>query len=116
MTYLMIKTLVSALIIVAVSEIARRSSVVGALVASLPLTSLLAFIWLYRDTGDAAKIAALSTSIFWLVLPSLVLFLSLPALLRRGVHFPSALALATVAMLAAYGAMTGVLRVFGIKL
>ncbi|MEO5722098.1 MAG: DUF3147 family protein, partial [Chthoniobacterales bacterium] len=68
MTYLVIKTLVSALIVVGISEIARRSSVLGALLASLPLTSLLAFIWLYRDTGDVTKIAALSTGIFWLVL------------------------------------------------
>ena len=82
----------------------------------MPLTSLLAFIWLYRDTHDSTKIAALSTSIFWLVLPSLVLFLALPALLRRGFHFPSALALATAAMLAAYGAMSAALRVFHIKL
>ncbi|MDQ3624765.1 MAG: DUF3147 family protein [Verrucomicrobiota bacterium] len=116
MTYLLIKTFVSAAIVVAISELSRRSSAAGALLASLPLTSLLAFIWLYRDTHDTAKIAALSTSIFWLVLPSLVLFLALPALLRRGFHFPSALALATAAMLAAYGAMTGALRLFGIKL
>lgn len=116
MTYLIIKTLISALVIVAVSEIARRSSLFGALVASLPLTSLLAFIWVYRDTGDAAKIAALSTSIFWLVLPSLVLFLLLPVLLRRGFQFPLAICLATGAMLTAYGAMTGTLRLLGVKL
>jgi Nitrogen regulatory protein P-II len=73
-------------------------------------------IWLYRDTQDTAKIAALSMSIFWLVLPSLVLFLVLPALLRHGVHFPSALGLATAAMLAAYGGMAAVLRAFHITL
>ena len=116
MLYLVIKTLLSAVIIVAISELGRRSSLLGALLASLPLTSLLAFLWLYRDTHDTAKIAALSTSIFWLVLPSLVLFLALPALLRRGVHFPAALALATVAMLAAYGAMLAGLRALHIKL
>ena len=116
MLYLILKTLVSALIIVAVSELARRSSFLAALLASLPLTSLLAFIWLYRDTHDTAKIASLSTGIFWLVLPSLVLFLALPALLRRGFHFPSALALATAALLAAYGATTAALRLLNVKL
>lgn len=116
MYYLLIKTLISAVIIVAISELSRRSSLLGALLASLPLTSLLAFIWLYRDTHDTAKIAALSTSIFWLVLPSLVLFLVLPVLLRRGFHFPSALALSTLAMLAAYGAMTAILRALHIRL
>ena len=64
MYYLVIKTLISAVIIVAISELSRRSSLLGALLASLPLTSLLAFIWLYRDTHDTEKIAALSTSIF----------------------------------------------------
>jgi uncharacterized membrane protein (GlpM family) len=116
MHYLVVKTLISAVIIVAVSELSRRSSLLGGLLASLPLTSLLAFVWLFRDTHDTGKIAALSTSIFWLVLPSLVLFLILPFLLRRGFHFPSALALSTVAMLAAYGAMMLVLRALHIRL
>ncbi len=116
MTYLIIKTLISAVIIVAISEFGRRSSAIGAILASLPLTSLLAFIWLYRDTADATKVAALSTSIFWLVLPSLVLFLTLPRLIGRGLSFYPALGISLAAMLAAYGAMAGALRLFGVKL
>jgi hypothetical protein len=73
-------------------------------------------IWLYHDTGDTAKIAALSTSIFWLVLPSLVLFLALPVLLKRGVSFYSALALSTAAMLLGYGAMVAALKKLGIQI
>ena len=87
MTYTILKFGLSAAVIVAVSEIAKRSSLLGGLLASLPLTSLLAFVWLWQDTRDAQKVAALSSSILWLVLPSLVLFLVLPALLKRGVHF-----------------------------
>jgi hypothetical protein len=116
MTHAIIKFGLSAAILVAVSEIAKRSSLLGGLLASLPLTSLLAFIWLWQDTRDTAKVAALSTSILWLVLPSLVLFLVLPVLLKRGVQFYPALGLAVAAMLAIYGVMLAVLGRFGVKL
>jgi len=116
MTHAIIKFGLSAAILVTVSEIAKRSSLLGGLLASLPLTSLLAFIWLWQDTRDAARVAALSTSILWLVLPSLVLFLVLPGLLKRGLNFYPALGLAVVAMLASYGVMLAVLGKFGIKL
>lgn len=87
MVYLIFKTLLSAVVLVAVSEIAKRSSVWAALVASLPLTSILAMVWLYLDTKETATIAQLSRDIFWLVLPSLVFFVVLPWLLERGWQF-----------------------------
>jgi uncharacterized membrane protein (GlpM family) len=107
--YTILKVVLSALIIVGISEASKRSTLLGGLLASLPLTSLLAFIWLYRDTQDVAKVRALSTSIFWLVLPSLVLFLTLPMFLKR-MPFGWALLAATICMLLAYGAMLIVLR------
>ncbi len=116
MTYTILKFAISAAILVAVSEISKRSSFIGGLVASLPLTSLLAMIWLWRDTHDSGKIAALSTSIFWLVLPSLVLFIALPWLLKRGITFWPSLGVSVVAMLASYGVMVFGLGKFGIKL
>lgn len=116
MTYLVLKFVISAAIVVAVSEVARRSSLFGALVASLPLTSLLAFVWLYRDTGDVTQIAALSGSIFWLVLPSLLLFVLLPVLLRAGIGFGLSLLIACAATAAAYGLTVILLRRFGIVL
>src|SRR5436190_19900038 len=116
MTYTIIKFGISAAVLVAVSEISKRSSFIGGLLASLPLTSLLAFIWLWRDTHDSAKIAALATSIFWLVLPSLVLFIVLPLLLKRGVTFWPSLSISIVAMLASYGAMVLVLKKAGVEL
>ncbi len=116
MTYLLLKLGISAAIIVAVSEIAKRSSLLGGLLLSLPLTSLLAFLWLYYDTHDPAKVSALATSTFWLVLPSLVWFLALPWLLTRHVPFYSALLLASLAMLAAYGAMLLIAPRLGIEL
>ncbi len=116
MSYLIIKFAISAALLVGVSEISKRSSFLGGLLASLPLVSVLAMIWLYRDTRDAQKVAALSTSIFWLVLPSLVLFLVLPVLLKRGINFYPALGLSITAMLACYGAMLLILNRLGVKL
>jgi hypothetical protein len=116
MTYTILKFAISAALIVVVSEISKRSSLIGGLFASLPLVSLLAMIWLYHDTQDTQKVAALSSSIFWLVLPSLALFIALPALLKRGVNFYPALIMSTLVMLACYGAMLCTLSKFGIKL
>lgn len=111
-----IRVLLSALVIVAVTELAKRSSLLGALVASLPLTSLLAFIWLYRDTGDAARVSSLSVSIFWLVIPSLALFLMLPLLLRFGWGFWLSLLGASGATVVCYGVMVIVLERLGVSL
>jgi hypothetical protein len=105
MLYYTIKILLSATVLVAVSEIAKRSSLLGALLASRPLTSLLAFVWLYVETSDVQKISALSWNIFWLVLPSLALFLVLPLLLKQGWGFWLSLALASLATAACYGIM-----------
>jgi len=90
-----IKIAVSALIVASVAEISKRSTAFGALVAALPLTSVLAMIWLYRDTHDTARVMALSSGIAWLVLPSLLLFVLLPVLLKRGVSFYAALGIAS---------------------
>ena len=109
-TQFLLKVLISAVLVAAVSEVARRSSLFGALLASLPVTSLLAFIWLYRETGDVQKVAALSADILWLVLPSLLLFALLPVLLRQGWNFWLSLATSCAATAVAYGATTWLLR------
>jgi hypothetical protein len=116
MTYLLVKALLSALIIVAVSEIARRSAGLGALVASLPLISVLGMIWLWRDTGDPARMAAHAQATFWYVLPSLPMFLLIPLLLRRGIEFWPALLAGCVLTVLLYAAMTALLSRFGITL
>jgi F0F1-type ATP synthase assembly protein I len=90
-TQLAIKALVSGALIAAASEIARRSPGWGGLIASLPLVSTLALIWLWRDTGDSARVAdmALSSSLY--VLASLPAFVVLAVLLRKGFAFPAAM-------------------------
>lgn len=116
MVYLLIKALLSGAIIAAVSEIAKRSPAFGALVVSLPLTSVLAFIWFWQDTRDTEGIAALSQSAFWFVLPSLPMFLVLPILLRGGVGFWPSLALSCLLTVSLYLSMVWVLGRFGISL
>lgn len=110
MTVYVAKLLISAALIVAVSEVAKRSSAAGGLLASLPLVSLLGIIWLYRDTGDAGKVAALSWSIFWMVLPSLSLFVVLPVMLRHGASFVASLCVGVGVMLLLYAATAAVLQ------
>jgi hypothetical protein len=85
MLYLAMKAALSGIIIAIVSEVAARRPGLGALILSLPLVSILAIIWLWRDTGDVARIATLAEGTFWLVLPTLPMFLLFPALLRGGV-------------------------------
>ena len=111
-----LKILLSAAVLVAVSEVAKRSSFWAAALASLPLTSLLAFVWLYIDTGDVKQVMSLSNNIFWLVIPSLVLFIALPLLLRTGVNFWLSLSLASAATAISYLGMVKLLPLFGVKL
>ena len=110
-----IRVLITAIIVVAVAEIAKRSPLWAAILASLPLTSLLAFVWLYADTGATEQIATLSRGIFWLVLPSLVLFLLLPLLLERGMDFWASLFLACAATAATYVVTIRLLSHFGVR-
>ena len=114
--YYVIEVLVTARLVVAVSEASKRSSLMGAILAALPLVSFLGMIWLYVDTGSTEKVAELSKSIFWLVLPSLPFFLLLPFLLKRQIGFYPSLTVATVVMIVLYVGMIGLLARLGIKL
>lgn len=116
MWQLAIKVLVTAAVVVAVSEVAKRSSLWGAVLASLPLTSLLAFVWIYLETGNTQTVASLSHGIFWLVLASLPLFLLLPVLLKAGTPFWPSLAAACVVTVGAYFALVWVLGRFNVVL
>lgn len=116
MVYLVIKAVVSAIIIVIVSETARRNPGTGALIASLPLISVLGMIWLWRDTQDIARMAAHSTATFWYVLPSLPMFLAIPLLLKRGVGFWPALAAGCLLTMALYSVMVWAGPKIGLRL
>jgi cobalamin synthase len=107
------KALFSGAVIVTASEIAKRSAVFGALVISLPLASIMSMTWLYNDTEDTAQVADFAESILWLVIPSMLLFLILPFLLRRGWGFEASMAVGIVATIAAYGIGMWAAQTFG---
>ncbi|MFM2396774.1 MAG: hypothetical protein RLZZ144_24 [Pseudomonadota bacterium] len=116
MLYTAIKVAVSAIVIVAITEIAKRSSGLAALIAALPLTSLLAFMWMHFEGSDSLAIADLSSQIFWLVLPSLLLFLLLPVLLKQGMNFWLSLMISMAVTAVCYVFMLPFLRQFGVRL
>ncbi|MDQ2971693.1 MAG: DUF3147 family protein [Rhodanobacteraceae bacterium] len=104
MAQFLLKVLISALLIAGASELGKRSTVAGAILVSLPLTSLLAMLWLWHDTRDPLRLASFSLDILWLVIPSMALFVVLALLLRAGVGFWLSLTAAVAATLLAYGA------------
>ena len=96
------KGVLSGAIVVTASEIAKKSSIFGALIVSLPLVSILSLFWLYNDTKDTAKVADFAEGILWLVIPALSLFIILPYLLRRDWSFEAAMAVGIFATMIAY--------------
>jgi len=116
MGYYIIKIVITTLLVVLISEIAKRSSLMGAILASIPLVSVLGMLWLYIDTKDISKVSALSSSIFYLVLPSLSLFVALPLLLKQGINFYLSLSLSVGITVLCYWLMVSALSHFGIKL
>jgi len=115
-TYFVIKATLSGILAALVSEVARRSPGIGGFIASLPLISILAIIWLWRDTADAERIAAHAQATFWYVIPSLPMFLVLPALLRHGVEFRLSLALSCVLTIVLYAATVWLLPRVGVNI
>jgi hypothetical protein len=110
------RALLSGLIVAAVSTVARRYPAAGALIASLPLVSVLGMIWLWHDKPDTANMAAHAEATFWYVIPSLPMFLLIPAMLRRGVDFWVALAAGCALTIAAYLATVLVAARFDVRL
>jgi hypothetical protein len=111
---ILLKVIITALLVTGISELSRRYTTLAAILASLPLTSILAMIWLYLDTKDAGKISELSYGIFWAVLPSLLFFIALPLLLKAGLKFPLAMLVSCVLMAGFYFGYLAILRKLGI--
>lgn len=116
MLYLLLKAAISGLIVAVVSEVAKRHPGWGGLIASLPLVSVLGMVWLWRDTRDPVRLADHATGTFWFVLPSLPMFLLIPALLKRGASFPLALVGGCGLTMALYLLMIGIGPRLGLKL
>lgn len=118
-----IKLIVSAGLIYLVNEVVvtRSKPVIGSLIASLPLVSLITFFWIYFDLkGESAerveKLASHSTGVFWFVIPSLPMFLIFPMLLRKGLSFWTSLGICCVITMVLYAVTASVLKRFGISL
>ena len=111
-----IKLLISSGVIVLVSEIAKKNTYLGGLIASVPLVSVLSMIWLYIDTKDIESVRSLSNSILWMVIPSISLFISLPILLRSGIGFYLSIFLSIIITIGCYGMTILLLSRFGIEL
>ena len=116
MKYILLKLIISSGIIIIVSEISKKSSFIGGLVASIPLISVLSMIWLYIDSRDIEKIKNLSISIFWMVIPSLVLFLSIPILINIGFNFWHSILIGIILTIAFYLLTILLLSHYGIEL
>ena len=109
-----LKVAVTALVVAGVSELGKKSSLAGAILASLPLTSILAMLWLYLDTRDPTRVAGLSRAIFWAVLPSLFFFILLPFLLERRLGFGWSMLVSCAGMAGAYWAYVQIAARLGI--
>lgn len=116
MWYLIAKALISGVIIAIVSEVAKRQPGFGALIASLPLISVMGMIWLWRDKPDVANMADHATATFWYVLPSLPMFLVIPALLLRGWSFWVALIAGCLLTMVLYSLMIWATSKLGLRL
>ncbi len=116
MVYFIVKLGITAILVVLISEIAKRSSFAGALLASIPIVSVLAITWLYIDTGDVSKVGRLAASIFWLVIPSLAFFVSLPLLLKYGVNFYLAMGVSVAVTIICYFTIIALLGRYNISL
>src|SRR5687767_749282 len=116
MLYLLVKAAISGALIAVISEVARKNPGWGGLLASLPLVSLIAILWLWRDTHDPQRVADQAISTFWFVLPSLPLFLMLPLLIRAGWGFWPSIVVSCVVTLGLYVGMIALSARLGLRL
>jgi hypothetical protein len=116
MLYLVLKVAISGILIAAASEVARRCPGWGALIVSLPLVSILAMLWLWRDTHDTVRMASHVEATFWFVIPSLPMFLLMPALLGHGYSFWTALLVGCALTVVLYLGVTLIGPKFGLRL
>lgn len=116
MAYYIAKLVITALLIVLISEIGKRYSLAGALLGAIPLVSILAMIWMYIDTQSSQSAVEFSQRIVWLIAPSMTLFLVFPLMIQKGFSFYVSLFSATILTIGAYYSVIFVLGKLGIKL
>ena len=115
MLWLVTKYLITAAVVVLVSEVAKRSDRLGGLIAALPLVTVLALIWLQVERQPQVKIANHSWYTFWYVVPTLPMFLAFPVLLPRIGFWPTLLACVLITLVC-FWLFALLVRRFGIEL
>jgi hypothetical protein len=115
MTWYVIKVAVTAVIVVVVSEISKRLPLMGSLIASLPLISVLGMIWIFNETKDIQKLITHAEGTFWYVIPSLPMFLLIPFMMRKGFSFYLSLGAGIILTMVLYFIMTKLLARFGMN-
>lgn len=115
MAYYVIKLIVTALLIVLISEISKRSSLAGAILAAIPLVSILAMTWMYMDTNESTTAVAFSNKIVWLIAPSMTLFIAFPFFIKKGLGFYPSMGISIVMTICAYYSVILVLEKIGVK-
>lgn len=115
MGWIVTKYAITALLVVVISEVAKRSDKLGALIAALPMVTVLAMIWMYLERQPAEKISNHAWYTFWYVLPTLPMFLIFPAALSR-LGFWGALAVSAIITVVCFGALAFVMKRFGVIL
>jgi hypothetical protein len=116
MTAFIVRAALSGLIVAAIAFIARKSPGAGGLLASIPLVSTLGMIWLWHDTRDTKLVADYVGSTFWYFLPSMPMFLLIPAMLRSGYGFWAALSAGCALTIVLYVITVAIAARFGITL
>jgi len=116
MLYLAFKAIISGALIAVASTLAKRYPGFGALIASLPLVSVLGMVWLWSERPDPDTMAAHASATFWYVIPSLPMFLLIPALLRHGLSFWVALLAGCALTIVLYTLLTWLAPRFGLQL
>ncbi len=116
MAYYITKLVITALLIVLISEIAKKSSLIGAMLAAIPLVSILAMTWMYIDTNNSSSAVEFSSRIVWLIAPSMTLFITFPILIKKGLPFYPSMLISIFMTIIAYYSVIFLLGKFGVKL
>ena len=116
MAWYIVKIIITALIIVLVSEISKRLPLLGSLIASLPLISVLGMVWIFQETKDSQKLISHAEGTFWYVLPSLPMFLVMPWMMKKGISFYLSLGTGILLTVILYVIMTKLLSRFGLNI
>ncbi len=116
MIYFITKTILTAIIIIIVSEVAKRSSLLAAIIISIPFTSVLAFIWVYWETENTEKIVNLSYNTMIMTIPSFTFFIILPILIKFNFNFSISIMISILSTSIAYYIFVYLLKKYGITI